>query len=276
MRRPIPARIHVLLARESPAAVVIRRGPSRHTAVVGWDRTDDRFAVGQWFYGRIYERRCDLSPDGRHLIYFAMDGRWTSPMRGSWTAISRAPYLKALTLYSKGDCWNGGGLFLSSRDYWLNGGCGHRIERDDAGLAVAEKCPWHETYGGECAGVYYIRLQRNGWVMKRTVPDGAGGEVSFFEKPVAAHWRLRKMAHATAHHPRGKGCYFDEHELWNARSGETIAQPNWEWAEIDGARLVWAQDGRLFAGRLGAKGLASIEELMDFNALRFEKLEAPY
>jgi hypothetical protein len=109
MSRDVPARIHVLLARDAKTAVVIRRGPTRHTAVIGWDRVNDKFKLGQWLYGRIYERRADLSPDGKHLIYFAMNGRWDSSVKGSWSAISRAPYLKAISLFPKGDCWNGGG-----------------------------------------------------------------------------------------------------------------------------------------------------------------------
>ncbi len=276
MPRTVPARLHVLLASESSAAVAIRRGPSRHTAVIAWDRKTDRFKVGQWLYGRIYERRCDLSPDGHHLIYFAMNGRWNSTVKGSWTAISRAPYLKALALFAKGDCWHGGGLFVSANEYWLNDGCGHEKQRDDSRLIQAKTYPWHEAYGGECPGVYYVRLQRNGWAMKYSAPDSAGGQVSLFEKRVGAHWQLRKIAHASVHHPVGKGCYFDEHELWNSRTDETIACPNWEWAEVDGGRIVWAQDGKLFAGHLGAKGLGGVKELQDFNALRFEKLEAPY
>ena len=257
-------------------AVVIRRGPSRHTAFIGWDRKTDEFKMGQWLGGRIYERRCDLSPDGRHLIYFAMSGRWNSEVKGSWTAISRAPYLKALALFPKGDCWNGGGLFLSSQDYWLNGGCGHETHHDDSRLTRSDKYPWHEGYGGECPSVYYIRLQRDGWAMKYTAPDSAGGHISLFEKRVGGHWRLRKKAHATMWHPVGTGCYFDEHELWNARTDETIACAGWEWAELDGERLVWAREGKLFAGDLGPNGLSEEKELQDFNGLRFEKLQAPY
>jgi hypothetical protein len=82
------------MAREASMAVVIRRGPSRHTAVVGWDRSCDRFELGQWLYGRIYERRCDLSPDGKHFVYFAMNGRWVGPAKGAWTGllpVSRTP-----------------------------------------------------------------------------------------------------------------------------------------------------------------------------------------
>ena len=111
MQRLVGARIHVLLARDAASAVVIRRGPTRHTALVGWDRKTDQFKVGQWLYGRVYERRCDISPDGKHLIYFAMNGRWDSSVKGSWTAISKTPYLRALSLFAKGNCWNGGDCF---------------------------------------------------------------------------------------------------------------------------------------------------------------------
>ena len=275
-KRLVPARLHVLLAREASTAVVIRRGPTRHTAVIGWDRKADRFKLGQWLYGRIYERRCDLSPDGRHLIYFAMNGRWQSNAKGAWTAISRAPYLKAVSLFAKGDCWHGGGLFQTSRDYWLNDGCGHQVLDEDRRLRKVAAYPWHEHYGGECLGVYYIRLQRDGWQMKYTSPDGEGGQVSLFEKRINGHWVLRKHAHATLHRPVGRGVYFDTHELFNARTGEVLPKAQWEWAELDGRRLVWTADGCLFAGTVGAKGLESEKMLHDFRPMQFEKLAAPY
>jgi hypothetical protein len=71
MDKPVPARLHVLIARESRTAVVLRRGPSNLVCTVGWNLNDDSFRLGQWLKGRIYERRADLSPDGRHMIYFA-------------------------------------------------------------------------------------------------------------------------------------------------------------------------------------------------------------
>jgi hypothetical protein len=40
-----------------------------------WDRQRDTLKLGQWMRGRIYERRCDLSPKGAHLLYFAMNGQ---------------------------------------------------------------------------------------------------------------------------------------------------------------------------------------------------------
>jgi hypothetical protein len=271
-----PARLHALLARDAPVGVVIRRGPARRVALIGWERDGDRFRVGQWLAGRIYERRCDLSPDGRHLIYFAMNGRWSGRARGAWTAISRAPYLKALALWAKGDCWQGGGLFLSDGTYWLNGGCLHELLQDDSRLEATMDCPWPEHYGGECPGVYYHRLQRDGWAMQYTAPDGEGGQVTRFDKRLNDHWRLRKLACATLHRAPGRGVYFDRHQLWNGRTGQTIDLPAWEWAELDRDRVVWAEAGCLFAARVKRAGMGPARRLADFNDLAFERLAAPY
>lgn len=277
MKRPVPPRLHVLLARDAPTAVVIRRSPTRHTAVIGWDRATDSFQLGQWMVGRIYERRSDLSPDGRYLIYFAMNGRWNSTGKGSWTAISRAPYLKAISLFPKGDCWHGGGLFQSPGTYWLNDGYGHDIHLEDSHLKRAPSYPWHESYGGECPGVYFIRLQRDGWKMAYDkAPDGQGGRVSLFEKRIGGHWILRKRAHATLYRPQGRGVYFDTHALFNARTEEVIPKESWEWADVDRDRLVWAAEGSLYAGRLDATGLIGERLLHDFGPMRFEKIAAPY
>ena len=273
---PIPARLHVLLARDDATALVIRRGPSKHTAVIGWDRRTDRFTMGQWLYGRLYERRCDLSPDGEHFLYFAMNGRWDGPAKGAWSAISRAPYLRALTLLPKGDCWHGGGLFLDARRCWINDGTGHQVARSDAPIARSTESPFADHYGGECPGVYYHRLQRDGWrfVEHRDVDDR--GAVAVFDKPLRHRWRLRKVAHESLDHPAGRGCYFDEHELHDERTGEIVRHPDWEWADDDGRRLMWAEAGRLHAARIGRDGLFDEKMLHDFNAMRFERLQAPY
>ena len=51
-----------------------------------------------------------------------MNGKWDSEAKGAWTAIARAPYLKAFIVFPKGDCWNGGGLWTAKNTYWLNDG----------------------------------------------------------------------------------------------------------------------------------------------------------
>jgi hypothetical protein len=279
MERPksFPARIHALLAREVALGVVFRRGPSKQVCTFLWDRQTDRFTPGQWLKGRIYERRADLSPDGKFLIYFAMNGRWRSRTGGSWTAISRAPWLKAVTLYAKGDCWEGAGLFLSDRHHWLNDRHfspgrilvdSDEVKRDDS------YAPAH-AYGAEDTGVYYPRLERDGWRLREHKQGSRLDAVTFFEKPFAGHRVLRKIAHEQVGSPVGKGCYWDEHELIDAT--RTLSLPEWEWADIDGARLVWAQNGCLFSAPVtSADPLTDRTLLHDSNDYRFTSIEAPY
>jgi hypothetical protein len=269
-------RIHVLLASAAPVGLVIRRGPSRTVATVLWDRTRDEFTLGQWLKGRIYERRSDLSPDGKYLLYFAMNGKWDSEARGAWSAVSRAPYLKALAVFPKGDCWHGGGLWTGKRTYWLNDGYGHSALRDTTLVRRDTKYHPPESYGGECPGVYYHRLTRGGWRFTGRVSVGKCKNKDVFEKPVGPGWTLRKIAHSELGSPPGKVCYWDEHELVHSPSGTVFTYPGWEWADLDGERLVWASGGRLHSGRVGKDGLEDESELFDFNGMTFEPVEAPY
>jgi hypothetical protein len=269
-------RIHVLLAAAAPIGLVIRRGPSKCVATILWDRKRDKFQLGQWLKGRIYERRCDLSPNGKYFLYFAMNGKWDSEARGSWTAISRAPYLKALAIFPKADCWNGGGLWTGRTTYWLNDGYGHSILRNTTAVRRDFRFSPSENFGGECPGVYYLRLLRDGWKRVDHVTVAKWKEKDIFEKPLPKGWVLRKIAHAEIGAPQGKGCYWDEHEVIHPGSGECFRFPGWEWADLDGNRLVWADGGKLNAARITKEGLSDESELYDFNEMAFEPIEAPY
>ena len=89
-------------------------------------------------------------------------------------------------------------------------------------------------------------------------------------------WILRKIAHAEVGAPPGKGCYWDEHELIHPASNHSIACPQWEWAELDGKRLVWAAEGKLKAGQLTGQVFVDETLLFDFNEMSFAPIEAPY
>ncbi len=278
MEPALPARLHVLLSRDKDRGLIVRRGPARAVATVDWDRRRDTFRVGQWLRGRIYERRCDLSHDGKYLIYFAMNGHWGSESRGAWTAISHAPYLKALVMLPKGDCWHGGGLFTRGNRYWLNDGYGHQVLHDSREVSRDPDYRPERFFGGECPGVYYLRLLRDGWSM---VSEGRDGDL--FEKNLPGGWVLRKHAHASTNHPPGTGCYWDQHELVDP-AGKPLDTLDalgwdslkWEWADLDCNRLVWTSEGKLFAARFTGKELGEPKELFDANELEFERLQAPY
>jgi hypothetical protein len=241
---------------------------------IGWDLKRDKFELGQWLRGRIYERRADLSPDGRYLIYFAMNGRWQSVAKGAWTAISKTPWLKAELLFPWGTTYGGGGLFTSNKKYWLNGGRSPsptgstKLERDnDYGAPF--------RYPG-CASVYYLRLQRDGWALIAYTEKRFGDSMDIFEKAAGNGWVLRKFAHEQLGAPQGHGPYWDEHELEHPASGDRIEKPKWEWADVENGNLVWAEAGCLYRASIGKRGLGKEHLLLDANPMKFERRIAPY
>jgi hypothetical protein len=111
-----PARLFVIPARDVPRAVVFRRGPSAWFHVMMWDLLTDRFEHGAWIKGRIHVERCDLSPDARLLLTFVhQESRGRTSYTSSWTALSRPPWLSALTLWPQGTTYGGGGRFTNNR-----------------------------------------------------------------------------------------------------------------------------------------------------------------
>jgi hypothetical protein len=124
--------------------------------------------------------------------------------------------------------------------------------------------------------VYYPRLLRDGWKRNPILPSAEYGLDAIFEKQLPVNWVLRKIAHAQIGPPAGKGCYWDEHVLFHPQSGTEIKYPDWEWADLDNDRLVWAQAGKVWASKLSQDGLADQVELADLNSMAFEPIKAPY
>ncbi|MGZ5970150.1 MAG: hypothetical protein ACXWP4_20910 [Polyangiales bacterium] len=99
--------------------MILRRGPSDWYQVIQWDTARDVFTEGAWFKGRIYEERCDVSPDGQLLLYFCHGGRSRPGYTDAWTAVSRLPWLYALALWPWGTTYGGGGRFVDDRSVVL-------------------------------------------------------------------------------------------------------------------------------------------------------------
>ncbi len=112
--------LYLFFARDNDKAVILRQGPSKVSRLILWHRDSDRFEDGQWLKHKVYPDRCDLSPDGQHFLFFALDGKWQTETKGSYTAISKPPYFTALTLIPQGDTWGGGGRFLDNHHYIID------------------------------------------------------------------------------------------------------------------------------------------------------------
>lgn len=73
--------------------------------------------------------------------------------------------------------------------------------------------------------------------------------------------------------------YYDRHALVRDDSVETnttLDFPDWEWADLDGKRLVWTTAGRLHAAHFRKTGLINEEVLHDFTDMEFTPIAAPY
>jgi hypothetical protein len=265
-----PCRLHILLARRANVGVIFRRGPTKWVQIIRWDAEKDIFAAGQWFHGRIYEGRSDLSPNGSLMVYFASkfnrktieDKEYTY----AWTAVSRPPYLSALALWPKGDTYQGGGIFTTERDLLLN----HPPDE-------AEPHPEHVPKG--------LRVTSN----PKALGDGEdvlhdrwrilqGLEYNYWER------RTTKPGVKEKRSPRGNTTlrvevYFDPEEQWICslvtKQGKVFSIGIGTWADFDQkGRLIFASEGKLFEAKL-RNGKIDLKQFADFNDAKPESVKAP-
>lgn len=304
-----PCRLFGIPARDAARIALLRRGPSKWTRLILWRVDEDRFEDGQWFYGRIYEHRSALSPDGQLFVYFAQKLR--SPARTdptytyAWTAVSRPPYLTALALWPKGDCWNGGGLFADNHTLRLNHGHAQaHPKHPTTGLRVlgGKANPWFRQ--GEDEQIYSAIRESIGWRMvqagqiddKREQlmaalqgedvgPDGKRRRLivqmttpTIYERPhPSGHWTLRWTYYGVDYNQFGDSDVLD-HSLREERTGaKTLLPSDTTWADWDQrGRLALTRAGALYAIAPGdVAQLASVEPLRDFNDQRHAPLKPP-
>jgi len=274
-------RLFIIFARESPRAILFRRGPTKWTRLILWNTDTDEFTYGQWFNGRIYERRCDLSPDGNLLIYFVhkINGRTLKDTEYTyaWTAVSKPPYLTALALWPKGDCWHGGGLFDDNTTVFLN----HKP-------AVAVPHPKHlpqkltvhpnPNAGGEDEPIYAMRLDRYGWKVEQEWKLSYEGIPRFYVTQVP---EIRSRAHPTMNYRillTRRMDVLDYKETFSVVDDQDQYMADTmraEWVDWDKlGRLVILKDGKIFVGVQNGKEF-EIKEIANFNAQVPESIVAP-
>ncbi|AWN54667.1 hypothetical protein [Methylobacterium sp. 17Sr1-1] len=267
--------LDILLAARSRCAVIYRRGPSKQTCLIRWDRATDTFEVGQWFNGRVYPERSALAPDGEHLLTFM--GSFRPPFR-TWTALSRPPYFTALALWPKGDTWGGGGAFLSERTFALAHGS------SPAPLAPGFALPEGFTLlpPGPATDERFARATSrlpHEWRMV----DGSGTPsapwASTCDGPSGL--ALRAWWEADDPHRPWRG----ERRIELIQGDRRAALPGVGWAGFDvtgdlllarGGTLLRCMADDLAASRGGSDVVVRSHLLADFTDLRFRPLAAPY
>jgi hypothetical protein len=279
----VPARIHFIVPSNSPKVVVFRRGPSRHTQLLTWNTNTGEIQEGQWFIGKIYTRRSHVSPNGKLLIYFAskFDKKHLNPDNKytyAWTAISKPPYLTALAIWPKGDCWHGGGIFENNSSVWLN----HKPEKaklhEDYKLPKRLYVKPNPKARGEDFPIFSKRLKLNGWQLidkGQTRYEGIKNGFQF-SKPMV--WEKKTKSYKLQYQLLSMGDsdkigHYNE-EFIISSGNDQIYIKDCQWANFSNkGELIFAKNGRLYKGHIG-KGALKEELVADLNGNVFEEIES--
>ena len=157
-------RLFGIPARAAPVVAVLRRGPSDWTNVGRWDIGTMTYESGAWLHGTVYPQRCDLSPDGRWLCYFALKAGGTGWSAGAtYVAVSRLPWLTALAAWGTDGTWTRGLHFVEDHDSWPLG------DPDEGDAA-----PLRERYGlAFTRPASFAVERRSGWTeTAESAPQG--------------------------------------------------------------------------------------------------------
>jgi hypothetical protein len=268
-----PCRLVVYLAPAAPIGLVLRRGPSAWTRLSVWHTDTDTFEHGQWLHGQVYERRCDVSVDGRLFIYFASQRGSRARVRAhgvdTWIVISRPPWFTALALWLIGGTYHTGGYFPASRSVWI----GYGEEPPDQGqlprwLRLAPGLPAYidRTNNWTERTVYINRLLRDGWEPVAPSPT----ETWQRRHP---HQPLTLLMTQTGYDYQSYGGpYIVEYAVRLADGAVPIPLGRATWADWDQhGRLILAQTGRL----VHWMPPGTLREIADFNPQVPEAIPPP-
>jgi hypothetical protein len=238
-KTPAYARLYVLLARDAAIGLIFRRGPTEWTQLIHWDTKKDIFTSGQWFKWRVYERKSDLSPDGKLLIYFAAKYHrvWNPPHSYRiWTAISRPPYFTALHFMPDVDTYGGGGFFLDNHTVAFNSTSPFEGVKSEPypGFKILSKRSYFSTT------VYDRQLEAAGWslaedeINTRIESENIGRNVAP-KAPTIWHKHVKQYALRLSYTSKETRYY-----LTNPKKGYEVRLEAAQWADFDyPGRVSW-------------------------------------
>jgi hypothetical protein len=101
-----PSRIHLLVAKKAAVLVVLQRKRAKLFHVLTIDTRKNLIEEGSWFRGKLYPLRCDVSFDGKFMVYLAMGTKGNT-----WNGLCPLPRLTTLIDTKNMRTWFGGGFF---------------------------------------------------------------------------------------------------------------------------------------------------------------------
>ena len=151
------SRLHLLAAKEAPKIVILQRKRAKLFHVITVHTGSHSLTEGSWFRGKLYPLRCDISFDGKFMVYLAMGASGKT-----WNGLCRPPWLTTLLDAENTGTWYGGGYFAGPRllrsNRWR---CAEpQSTRTDTLFKIEA---YRSRHGGEDLGVLYERFERDGF-----------------------------------------------------------------------------------------------------------------
>ncbi len=235
-------RIFCIPAAEAPVAAVLRRGPSDWVHVGAWHTDTGEYRPGAWFRGVIYPQKCDLSPDGRWLVYSAMKVGSDWPGGDIYEAVSRLPWLTALAAWNSGTTYTRGLHFVNDP-----------AQSDAGDPDVGVLSPLLRRYGLRWTSPeQYAVERRRGWTESASSPPRRDGE-PWDERRRSIMMRTQPGGLLSLHVEGGYAAFrtgepdADPPLYWLDRGDEIEILEGVQWADWDARNrlLVATSDGNL-------------------------------
>jgi len=265
----IEARVFALIPTQSNKAIIICRLRAKQVGVFQWDITTNKITIAQWLKGRIYEYLSDISPDGNHFIYSA------NHKREGYTAISKAPWIKAISFWRNVGGW-GGGIFIDNKSYMLFDGYDSYSKFIDKSLnginrrlLINGELPFNIKLNEfKIFGIYSARLIEQNWI---TIERS--NNKTIFHKIINNNLILEKIFYKGCNkkNSKGVGIFCETHNI--IKNNSIIDKVDWEWCEYSNNKIFYIKKGCLYE----LKDINDIPKLIyNFNNEKFINKIAPY
>ncbi|MEJ5170907.1 MAG: hypothetical protein WHU10_07965 [Fimbriimonadales bacterium] len=276
-----------------------------------WDLATDEIVPGQWIKGRVYEKRSDVSPDGRYFVgaftnYSSKpdkrDGTEDGFLSMGWTAVSRPPYFTALALWFTGGAWNGGGIWTGPRALALNNSC---VWKERLPVRRPVRARLLNLPPSENEPIYSMLLRKRGWTevsplqtkllnpgwraaqerLIRALEDPSLWSDDLLGGLEEAFPRFAVEQEGVWERPFGRGVFqrVDRYrgEVWRILADDGTTRREWTlpehrsfWLETDpNGWPVFAEQGRLYRWRGFPDGSPRL--VADLNPQKFEEVPPP-
>lgn len=261
--------LFVIVSSNKNYAVIFRTTGRKLTLLVKWDLTSDLITHGQWIDGRIFNDACDISPNGKYLIY-KINKKVTTKDKdfGVVTIISRLPNFTALGMWGNRNQYAGGGFFesddivhiSSDQEQVFSSKQGRALNTlFDADIAIKE-------YGS----VFNYKRILNQWVYK-----GVENDCKIMQK-TSSEYRIQELLYLNHknhmdHTPLLHYNIFDNTDRFLFEISDV------DWADFDKkGDLLFAKYGCLYRlkknkiAEYAEKGMSVVKLIEDFTPLTFK------